>query len=211
MALKQLPSGAKTIAAAAAATVIAILGTVAYQASTSTMYLGTHATGVIVYQAATYDDETVIIGGETLVSSGTGIDGGGATDAAVRVSCIDGGCATPEGTAAVFNAAINARSTNKVTAVGRDGGVAYYQAKDAGCAANVPIGGTLPGTATGMSTGVDPVTAGGQAACTIGNSFDPSSSGLIAPLNTTARTADGTKAWFKSGTSNTAWSKVNAF
>jgi hypothetical protein len=70
---------------------------------------------------------------------------------------------------------------------------------------------TSSGTSTGMSTGKDPVATGGPILGIVGNSFNPATSGLDAPVGSQARTVDETKAWLKVGTDTTAWTPINTF
>ena len=44
----------------------------------------------------------------------------------------------------------------------------------------------------------------------VGNSFDPSSSGLAGRVGATVGTIDHSKAWIKSGTGNTDWTPVHS-
>lgn len=67
---------------------------------------------------------------------------------------------------------------------------------------------TSVGTNTGMQNGVDPVVRGGPTLGIIPNDFDPTVSGLNAPLQSVARTVDGSKAWTKTGTGATNWKAV---
>ena len=187
------------------------LGTSLLSSNVNAAYIGVNATGSVVHTKPANDDLTLIIGGQTLCTSSTGIDGGACPDGAVKVGCGGDACSTPSSTASTVAAAINAQPTNKVAAGAPDGSIGYYIEKDAGLAGNVPITGTMSGTKTGMSGGRDPVMAGGPLAGTVANGFDPSVSGLIAPVGMRARSADGTQEWEKTGTGNTAWVALSKF
>jgi hypothetical protein len=183
----------------------------AISADQTALVNGAVATGVNIYVAPTQDDDSLIIGGQEFVAGSTGIDAGLPEDGAVNVNCASGACATPELTAVAFRAAINAQAANSTTAGPPDGGIGYFASKDAGLAANVPITGTLVGAAVGMRGGVDPATRGGPLSGYIANAFNPAVSGLTAPVGSVVRTADGSKAYMKTGTTDTAWVELGYF
>jgi hypothetical protein len=184
----------------------------ASQTNQEILTVGVKATGTKIFPADPADNDNFGIGGLGFVVYHADVDGGvdAETTDAIPVNCALDACATPELTAAQFVSAIAAQTGSTVTP-GRDGGIAYFVAKTAGLAGNVPIGGTISGTAAGMQGGRDPVTAGGPLVGEIPNSFDPSTTGLIAPLGSIARTADGTAAWVKVDTTNTDWKATTAF
>ena len=183
----------------------------AISADQTALVNGSTATGKKIYVAATADNQSLSIGGQVFVARGTGIDAGVQPDSTIAVNCGGDACSAPASSAATFAAAINGQTSNANTAGPPDGGVGYFAAKDAGLTGNRPIGGTLGGAATGMTGGTDPATRGGPTTGYVANAFDPSVSGLIAPVGTFARTVGGTKAWEKVGTGNNAWVEVGNF
>ena len=180
----------------------------AISADQTALVNGTAATGKAIIVAAPSDNQTIVIGGQTFTAKVHYINDA----AAPFIQCMDGGCTAAPATAQAVATAIGAQGdANTVAVTGRDGGVVYFAAKTAGLAGNRPVSGAVAATPTGMSGGLDPVTAGGPLAGYVANGFDPSVSGLIAPVGTLARSVDGTKEWEKTGTGNTNWVALNYF
>jgi hypothetical protein len=119
---------------------------------------------------------------ETVTGEGTDVSTGSAT---VTVTATVAGTATVTGSATVTGTGTSTYTVTSST--------------------------TSSGTSTGMSTGKDPVATGGPILGIVGNSFNPATSGLNAPVGSQVRTVDETKAWLKVGTATTAWTPINTF
>ena len=214
MANYQSLKGAATIAAVLAASATGAVTLVGYgtqgtgpvmraiSADQTALVNGTAATGKVNMATSPSDNDKLVVGGQTFTTRAHY-----ANDAAVPfISCMDGGCAASPATAQAVATVLAAQGdTNTVAVTGRDGGIVYLASKIAGIAGNVPISGAVAGASTGMSGGKDPATKGGPTTGYVANSFNPSVSGLIAPVGSIVRTIDETKAWMKMGIDNTNW------
>ena len=196
-ATKQLTgTGSATSTAATWTTSVTDTGTVSQTGSIT-------STGTVTAIVTTTDS---VLGTRTLTASVTAT--GSNTWTAATTNTVSG-IVTGSGTAVTTRSATSTVSatgsgTTTLTASGTVSGTTTSTFTGTSTA-------TGTGTSTGMSGGQDPATIGGPNVCTIGNSFDPAASGLIAPVGTIARTADGTKAWTKTGTANTSWVSEDKF
>jgi hypothetical protein len=150
------------VAIAGVGVALGALSSSALTTKTDALYSGQHASGLKVFTAPTADNQSLAIGGQVFVARATGIDAGVQPDATVAVNCGGDACSSAPSAAATFGAALAAQPTNKVIFAGRDGGVAYFRAKDAGPNGNVAIGGTLAGASLGMRGGGEAIASAPQ-------------------------------------------------
>lgn len=131
-----------------------------------------------------------------------GVDGG-----VLYLGSKDAGMAANRPISAVLQTRITATVTSTVTNTDTDSNTSTGTATATATTTNTV---TSAGTSTGMSGGRDPVLSGGPVSGGVANTFDPSVSGLAAPMGSRVCTADDTGCWFKTGSAATAWTTFTA-